>query len=98
MLTKEIVSSIAAICTTVAFLPQAYKIHKTHETRELSFKMYIIFVIGLIMWFIFGFMINSKQIIVANFITGILAMYILIIITKNKYFSTNKSSEYSQVS
>ena len=87
MLSKESVSSIAAICTTVSFLPQAYEIYKTHDTRGISFIMYFIFIIGLFMWCIFGYMINSKQIVAANFVTGIIAIYILTIVTKNKYFN-----------
>jgi uncharacterized protein with PQ loop repeat len=45
------VSSIAAVLTTAAFIPQAYKIIHTRETKGVSLWMHITFAIGVAFWF-----------------------------------------------
>lgn len=72
-----IVGTIAAVCTTVSFLPQVVKIYRTKHTSDLSLPMYVIFSFGVLMWLCYGFITNSLPIILANAITLILAIYIL---------------------
>ncbi|MFH1386719.1 MAG: SemiSWEET transporter [bacterium] len=69
--------SLAAFCTTIAFLPQVIKTHQSHHTKDLSLSMFIIFSFGLIFWLIYGLAINSIPVIVANCITLLLSLYIL---------------------
>ena len=45
------VSSIAALLTTAAFIPQAYKIIHTRETKGVSLWMHITFAVGVAFWF-----------------------------------------------
>lgn len=71
------VGSIAAFCTTVAFLPQVVKVYRTKHARDLSLPMYIIFSFGVLGWLVYGFLDNSLPIIIANIITLVLALYIL---------------------
>ena len=75
---------LAAACTTFAFFPQAYKIFKTKHTRDLSVPMYVIFSIGILLWLIYGIIINNLPIILANGITFILCIYILAMMVKHK--------------
>ena len=51
------VSSIAALLTTAAFIPQAYKIIHTRETKGVSLWMHITFAVGVAFWFILGVML-----------------------------------------
>ena len=46
--------------------------------------MYIIFVIGILLWLIYGILIKSNEIIFSNIITLPLTIYILCHIIKNK--------------
>lgn len=40
------IGTIAAILTTLSFVPQAYQVIKTKDTSGISLGMYIAFVIG----------------------------------------------------
>jgi MtN3 and saliva related transmembrane protein len=68
----------AAVCTTVSFLPQAIKAIKTRRTKDISLIMYCVFITGLVLWLTYGILIWDLPIILANFITLILAGIILV--------------------
>lgn len=80
----EFIGYFAAFFTTVAFIPQAYKIYKTKKTSDLSLSLFIIFSIGVFCWLIYGFILNSMPMILANIITLVLSLYILWCIIKYK--------------
>ncbi len=73
----EILGLVAAFLTTGAFLPQAIKVIKTKNTNDLSLSMYSMLVGGVLLWLIYGFLINSLPIIIANFVTLVLSGAIL---------------------
>ncbi len=79
-----ILGTIAAACTTAAFLPQAIKVIVTQETKSLSLIMYIMFTTGVAFWLAYGILKADIPIIVANGITLLFASTILIIKMKNK--------------
>jgi MtN3 and saliva related transmembrane protein len=74
---QELVGSIAAFLTTVAFVPQAYKVYKTNQTKDLSLFLFLIFSLGVFMWLIYGIMKEDLPIMIANSITLFLSLYIL---------------------
>ena len=74
---------IAAICTTVAFVPQALKIYKSKTARDISLPMWLIFSFGVFLWLIYGILILSLPIIIANVVTLLLSLFILF--SKVKY-------------
>lgn len=65
----EYIGFIAAIFTAMSFLPQALKIIKTKDTTSISLSMYILFVLGVISWLIYGIYLGDMAIIIANIIT-----------------------------
>lgn len=65
----EIIGLIAAVLTTAAFLPQVYKTWKTKDVSSLSLPMFSMFFVGVVMWLIYGLLIESPAIILANTIT-----------------------------
>ena len=75
---------LAAFCTTVAFFPQALKVWKTKSTRDISLYMFVIFTIGVISWLIYGITILDIPIILANAVTLILSLFILVYKIKYK--------------
>lgn len=83
MIWTEMLGYTAAFLTTTSFIPQAYKIYQTKNTQAISLSMFLIFNLGLVCWLIFGIVIHSLPVILANSITLILAMYILLIKIKN---------------
>ncbi|GAA4273445.1 SemiSWEET transporter [Aquimarina gracilis] len=73
----EILGLVAAVLTTAAFLPQVYKTWKTKSTESLSLTMLLTFVLGVLCWLIYGFLIDSLPIILANFVTAISGFILL---------------------
>ena len=68
---------IAAILTTLSFLPQAYQVIKTKDTSSISLDMYTMFVFGVFLWIIHGWNIQDYNLIGANTITFVFASIIL---------------------
>ena len=68
----------AAFCTTIAFLPQAIKVYKSKSTKDISLYMFLIFTIGVLSWLIYGLIINDWPVILANAVTLVLSLFILI--------------------
>ena len=60
-----LVGIVAALCTTLAFLPQFFKIKKQGST-ELSSAMLVIYLAGVGLWLVYGLMIGAVPVIVAN--------------------------------
>ncbi|MFJ2973410.1 SemiSWEET transporter [Kluyvera sp. NPDC087067] len=75
----SLIGYAAACLTTLSFLPQAIKVIATRNTQGISGLMYIMFVCGLVMWLIYGVMIEDTAVSMANFLTLLFAMPILII-------------------
>lgn len=74
----ELIGYLAAFCTTTSFIPQIYKIFKTKIVEGISSPMYVMFCAGLILWIIYGIQICSNSLIIANVITLVLALPVLI--------------------
>jgi MtN3 and saliva related transmembrane protein len=68
---------VAATLTTVAFLPQALKALRTKDTRSISLGMYVIFTVGVGFWLVYGFVLHSWPMILANTVTLGLSLAIL---------------------
>ncbi|TLG77273.1 SemiSWEET transporter [Culicoidibacter larvae] len=75
---------IAAVCTTISFLPQAIKTVKEKDTSSISLGMYSFFTFGVFCWAIYGIYIGDISIILANVITFIFAAIILAMKLKYK--------------
>ncbi|MDM8160624.1 SemiSWEET transporter [Labilibaculum sp. K2S] len=75
--TASILGFVAAFCTTVSFIPQALRVIKTKHTKDLSLAMYSMFNIGILLWLLYGIVIVSWPMILANGITFLLTSTIL---------------------
>ena len=69
---------IAGFFTTIAFLPQVIKVWLTKSTKDISIWMFLIFTTGVLLWLIYGLLIINYSLIIANTITLILSISILI--------------------
>lgn len=72
-----IIATLAGSLTTIAFVPQVLKVIKTKQTRDISLAMFLVFALGVMSWLVYGILIDSLPIIIANAITFSLAMIIL---------------------
>ena len=82
----EFFGYLAAILTTVAFLPQLIKTLKTKKAEDVSLITLIMFISGVGFWIIYGYKISSAPILIANIITFILNLFILV---SKVYYSKN---------
>lgn len=78
-----IIGVIAAIVTTSAFLPQAWKTIKTKKTGDFSWAYLTLFSSGVATWLVYGLLRQDPAIIGANGIT--LLLMIAIIVVKVRY-------------
>ena len=79
----ESIGIIAAILTTSAFIPQVYKIYKEKKAQGVSLTMYLIMFVGVLLWLVYGILIGSIAILVANSVTAILQLFVIIFKLKN---------------
>ena len=82
-LNYEIIGLIAAALTTSAFIPQVYKVYKEKSAVGISLTMYLIFFVGLSLWLLYGYLVGSVSIVIANGVTLILAAIIIYYKLKN---------------
>tara|TARA_B110000037_G_scaffold176046_1_gene200860 strand:- start:560 stop:820 length:261 start_codon:yes stop_codon:yes gene_type:complete len=80
----EIIGFVAALLTTSAFVPQVIKVWKSKYSNGVSVSMYLILLLGVFLWGVYGYLIGSMSIMIANTVTGLLQLMILILILKNK--------------
>lgn len=69
----------AACLTTASFVPQAILTLRTRNVAGISLGMYASFTLGIALWLVYGVMLGSWPIIVANTLTLGLAATILIV-------------------
>lgn len=67
----------AAVLTTAAFVPQAWKSWRTRDLSGISLPMYALFTLGMALWCVYGVIIGSLPVVVANGITLVLASVVL---------------------
>ncbi len=73
----ELIGMMAGTLTTICFIPQVIKVIKTNDTKSISLWMYISFSVGISLWLVYGLLISSLPIIIANAVTLPLALVIL---------------------
>jgi len=80
----ELIGFTAATLTTLAFVPQALKSYKEKSTKDISLVMYVVMFTGVILWLLYGIHLNSMPIIIANAITALFNLSIIILKIKHK--------------
>ncbi len=83
MMNWEIIGYIGAICTTFCFLPQVIKAVKTKELDDFSWIYLFVLCIGISLWIIYGLAIRNMVIIIANTIT---LLFVLSLLIMKKYY------------
>ena len=74
----SILGLAAGFLTTVATIPQVYKVWKTKSAEDISMKMVILVSAGIFLWLLYGLEINDTPLIVANIFTVALWLSILV--------------------
>jgi len=79
MISTEWIGYVAAVLTTIAFVPQVRQIWKTRQTQDISLRMYILFSGGVGLWLVYGVLLASWPIILSNMITLVLASVVVVL-------------------
>ena len=75
----ETLGFVAAILTTLSFLPQALRIRRLGTAGDVSLVMYLMMFFGQGLWLTYAFVIQSPSMVVANvvsmsFVAWVIAM------------------------
>ena len=73
----HIVGWLATLASTVSFVPQAWKIVKTRNTKDISAGMYMVTVAGFALWTTYGLLLGAWPLIVTNSICLLFSGFIL---------------------
>ena len=74
---------IAGTCTTFALAPQAWKVYKTREVSQLSLRMLILMLVGIILWLVYGWLQEDISILWANAVALFFVSYMLSVKVKD---------------
>ncbi|MGD0257968.1 MAG: SemiSWEET transporter [Thermoplasmata archaeon] len=69
-----VIGLIAAACTTGAFVPQVLRVWRLKSAKEISFTAFLAFSIGTFTWLVYGLLIQSLPVILANAVTLVLSL------------------------
>lgn len=72
-----VIGLIAGLLTTIAFVPQLTKTWKSKSAKDVSLVMLMTFTTGVLLWLIYGLLIQAAPVIAANAVTLLLAGAIL---------------------
>ena len=75
---------LAAVLTTFSFLPQAVLTLRTRKTDEISMTMYLMLNLGIVCWLMYGLVRDDLAIILANSVTLLFSLPILLVKSANK--------------
>ncbi len=78
MESANVLGLLAGTLTTIAFIPQVAKTWRSKYTRDISLGMFLIFSTGTFLWLLYGIRIGALPVVIANAITLVLALTILL--------------------
>ncbi|MDD3936420.1 SemiSWEET transporter [Rhodoferax sp.] len=78
MTLTDLIGTLAAVLTTISFLPQALHTFRTKDVRGISLGMYSAFTLGVVLWLAYGLLLGAWPVVIANLITLALASTILV--------------------
>lgn len=88
----ETVGYAASLLSILNQFPQAIKVIKTKDTHSISLTMYIIVVVCITLWLVYGIMLNDGPLIWANALSLIPIVYIFIMKLTNTLKGKDKWS------
>jgi len=65
-ITVNLIGFAAGACTAIGMVPQVVKSLRTKKVEDLSFLMLVIYVTGAFLWTIYGILIKSLPVIIAD--------------------------------
>lgn len=72
------IGSVAAVCTTLSFVPQILRVWHRKSADDISLTMFLLFSLGVALWLVYGIGLHARPIIAANTVTLALALAMLV--------------------
>ena len=91
----NLIGSIAAICTTISFVPQLIRVYRLKSAHEISLIMFLVFSFGVFLWLLYGICIRSFPVILANAFT--LALSLVILALKIRYDRRRRAGNSAKI-
>ena len=74
---RELIGYLAAVLTTLSFVPQVWHTWRTRDVSGISLGMYATFTPGIALWLAYGVLLGAWPLVLANAVTLTLALVIL---------------------
>src|SRR6266436_3426218 len=78
MTVTAFIGTVAAFCTTVAFVPQIVKLRK-QGGEDLSYQMLFLYFTGVLLWLIYGIRVHAVAVIWANALAGLMVLISIVL-------------------
>lgn len=75
----EAIGVLAAICTTIGWIPQLSRTVRTRATTDLSWGYVALFVVGVLAWMGYGFLREDAVLAGANLVSLVLLLAIVVL-------------------
>ena len=72
------IGTVAAFCTTVAFVPQIVKLRK-QGGKDLSYQMLFLYLSGVLLWLVYGIRVHAVAVIWANALSVVMVLISIIL-------------------
>lgn len=73
----DLLGLAAGSLTTLSFIPQVFRIWRTKSASDISYAMFLLFSTGVLLWLIYGLVLNAMPVVIANATTLVLALIVL---------------------
>ena len=77
--TTTVLGLSAGCLTTLAFVPQVLKTWRSKSGNDISLGMFLLFSAGVLLWLVYGILIEALPVILANAVTLLLSLAILVL-------------------
>ena len=74
----NVLGGVAGVLTTLSFVPQVIKTWRTRRADDISLGMLLLFIAGVALWCAYGLLTGAAPVIVANAMTLVLAVAMVI--------------------
>ncbi len=79
----ELIGFFGGALTTLAFVPQVWRLFKLKSAREVSMPFTIMFMVGVMAWLAYGLLLHIRPVILWNAVT--LALVVVMLIAKLRF-------------
>ena len=87
----DILGLTAGTLTTIAFVPQVLEIWVSKSAEDVSYLMFAVFSLGVVLWLAYGIALGAWPIVITNVVT--LALSVLVLLLKHRYRTRNDDGD-----